>query len=285
MGIEGRTVLAYERLHRTSSCVQRKVAFGELHKRRMAVHQGIYLAILATVLVFEKAAAGEVSLLVKDAKTPLTHLYLDFDKTITIDDFSTEVRKMFCKGGKYPKCDCSWLPHGRCDGDDYVSVHGMAAQLARLPAGGRDALTHSLGGAERLEKVRSWLQRMRHLMNGNVFIMSTSWYPVTGKQWQAYLFQVSELLDLGFKKDHILTLADPGPGLGADKGKAIRKHMRMHNAHAASTMFADDSGGNIKSAKGVCNTLYINKRQGMDDTDLQYIEALAGGLTFFNIGC
>lgn len=192
---------------------------------------------------------------------------------------------MFCKGGKYPNCDCSWLPGGRCDGTDYVSVHGMAAQLASLPAGGRTDLTRSLGGEKRLNKIRSWLQRMRGLMNGNVFIMSTSWYPVTGEQWQAYLFQVSELLDLGFKNDHILTLADPGPGLGADKGKAIKKHMRMNNARAASTMFADDSGGNIKSAKGVCNTLYIKKREGMDDTDQQYIEALAGGQNVNSFKC
>ena len=87
----------------------------------MALHQGIYLALLtALAVVVRMANGGEVSLLVKDAKRPISHVYLDFDKTITKDDFSVEVRKMFCKGGEYPNCDCSWLPGGVCNGNDQV---------------------------------------------------------------------------------------------------------------------------------------------------------------------
>merc|ERR1739848_204229 len=86
------------------------------------------------------------------------------------------------------------------------------------------------------------------------------------------------MLELGFKKDEILTLADPGPGLSADKGSVIKKHMSDRNVKVSSAMFADDSSGNIKTAKGVCNTVYLPNKIGLDDTDLQYIEALAGGL-------
>jgi len=226
----------------------------------------------------KRVSGGKVSLLVKDAKTPITHLYLDFDHTITEDGFSEDVRQMFCKDQKYPDCDCSWLPGKVCNGTDQESIDGMITQLDSLPAGGLPNLTQSLGGAERLENVRLWLSRNRKLMDGNIYIVSTSWYPVTGLQWKAYLFKVSEMLDLGFKEDEILTLADPGPGKSADKGSVIKKHMSERNVKSSSAMFADDSSGNIKTAKGVCNTVYLPNRIGLDDTDLQYIEALAGGL-------
>ena len=40
-------------------------------------------------------------------------------------------------------------------------------------------------------------------------------------------------------------------------------------------LFADDSRSNIKSAKDVCNTLYLPKQLGLDGTDCAFVEALA----------
>ena len=57
----------------------------------------------------------------------------------------------------------------------------------------------------------------------SVKIVSTSWYPITADQWQEYLYYVSNLLGLGFVKEEILTVDDPGPGLSADKGAKIRE--------------------------------------------------------------
>ena len=46
---------------------------------------------------------------ISDAKTPVTHVYLDFDNTLTVDDFSKVVRNNFCNMKEYPDCDCGTL--------------------------------------------------------------------------------------------------------------------------------------------------------------------------------
>ena len=104
-----------------------------------------------------------------------------------------------------------------------------------------------------------------------VKIVSTSWYPITADQWQEYLFHVSKLLGLGFLKEEILTVDDPGPGLSADKGKKIRDDKNIEE-FLDTAMFADDSSGNIKSSIMVCNTLYIIKRKGLSIADMKYIK-------------
>ena len=40
-------------------------------------------------------------------------------------------------------------------------------------------------------------------------------------------------------------------------------------------VFADDSDGNIENATGVCGTLDITERMGMDYTDMEYLEQRA----------
>ena len=107
----------------------------------------------------------------------------------------------------------------------------------------------------------------------SVKIVSTSWYPITADQWQEYLYYVSNLLGLGFVKEEILTLDDPGPGLSADKGAKIREDKNLEEGYLDTAIFADDSSGNIKSALMVCNTLYIIKRKGLSGRDMKYINA------------
>ena len=63
-------------------------------------------------------------------------------------------------------------------------------------------------------------------------------------------FQISDEVGLGFPTDHIFALADPGPGKSADKGALIKAHMAKHGILPHQALFADDSAGNIKSAKG-----------------------------------
>ena len=107
----------------------------------------------------------------------------------------------------------------------------------------------------------------------SVKIVSTSWYPITADQWQEYLYYVSNLLGLGFVKEEILTVDDPGPGLSADKGAKIREDKDLEEGYFDTAMFADDSSGNIKSALMVCNTLYIIRRKGLSRSDMKYINA------------
>ena len=109
--------------------------------------------------------------------------------------------------------------------------------------------------------------------NISVKIVSTSWYPITADQWQEYLYYVSDLLGLGFLKQEILTVDDPGPGLSADKGTKIQEDNQLEGGFFDNAIFADDSSGNIKSALMVCNTFYIIERKGLSRKDMKYINA------------
>jgi len=128
---------------------------------------------------------------------------------------------------------------------------------------------------ERIQAMANFINDVRTLLDGNVFIVSTSWYPVNEEQWQAYLKYISDETGLGFPLDHIFAVEDPGPGLSADKGAVIKANMAKHGIMFDEALFADDSAGNIKSAQGVCNTLHLSKRAGLDDTDRDYITHVA----------
>ena len=154
-------------------------------------------------------------------------------------------------------------------------------------------LTKSLGGEERMKKVQNFLDDLR--ADGvSVKIVSTSWFPITEAQWQEYLFYVSDTLGLGFSKDDILAVEDPGKDLSADKGDRIRvdqeeeqKNQEEEEAEEdlsalsaremkpfySDVMFADDSTGNIISALKVCNLLYMVERKGLGESDMDYIKA------------
>lgn len=236
----------------------------------------LLIPLIATVLS-PTVLCGDISLNLRDAKKEITHLYLDFDHTITVDGFSSIVRQIFCRNAKYPDCNCTRLPGGLCNGTDEVSRNEMVTSLQQLPTGGLVNLTKSFGGATRVNLVRSWFQRVRKGLDGNVYIVSTSWFPVTGLQWQIYLKKVSDMLNLGFDLDHIKTLPDLGPGISSDKGAVVKVNMVKNKVAFKDALFADDSGGNIKSAKDVCNTLYLKEKKGMDQTDRDYIETLVNG--------
>ena len=144
-------------------------------------------------------------------------------------------------------------------------------------------LTDSLGGNERLLEMQTFLEELRNAKIP-VKIVSTSWYPITEAQWQEYLFYVSNLLNLGFFKDEILAVEDPGKDLSADKGQRIRDDQKDFYAEDSremlpfysDVMFADDSTGNIISGLKVCNLLYMVERKGLGKSDMDYIKKSAG---------
>ena len=88
------------------------------------------------------------------------------------------------------------------------------------------------------------------------------------------MINVTSSFNLGFDESTTLSLEDPGPGLSADKGKVIKQDMLEDEIEFNEALFSDDSTGNIKSAKDVCNTLLLPKRLGLDGTDCAYMEAL-----------
>ena len=131
----------------------------------------------------------------------------------------------------------------------------------------------SFGGEARLANITNFLQFLRD-NNVAVKILSTSWFPITEPQWKNYLFNVTSKFGLGFQEDEILTIADPGPGKSACKGCIIQKDLNLDATQfSGETMFADDSWGNINSARNIANTLWLKKRIGLEDQDIDYIKA------------
>ena len=134
-------------------------------------------------------------------------------------------------------------------------------------------LVKSFGGRERIIKIKQFIDRLRY-KGASVKIISTSWAPVTEKQWQTYLINVTNTFDLGFKDNNVLTLEDQGPGIRTDYGEAIKIDMESDDLGFDEALLAGDGIDNIKSAKDVCNTLLLPKNIGLDETDCAYIEAL-----------
>ena len=120
-------------------------------------------------------------------------------------------------------------------------------------------------------KLQKFLSDLRN-DNITVKIVSTSWYPITADQWQEYLFYATDMTNLGFNKDEILAVEDPGPGLSADKGQKIRDDQNI-DSFQAKAMFADDSTGNINSALDVCNVVWMKERKGLGKEDMEFITA------------
>ena len=136
----------------------------------------------------------------------------------------------------------------------------------------QEELVKSMGGPERLKKIQNFLDDLRDT-NVTLKIVSTSWYPITEEQWQEYLAYVSNVMELGFLKDEILAVEDPGEGLSADKGQRIRDDQNITvDDFVSDAMFADDSTGNIRSAIDVTNLLWMHERKGLGERDIEYIK-------------
>lgn len=224
--------------------------------------------------------AGIVTKPLREFTEKVDDVYLDFDETISTDKLSMHIRNIFCATTNSSICPCGKGGGIACDDPD-----AMVKAIETLPNKGLPNITRSIGGEPkagymkigRQAAMKSWLGRLRKAINGRVFIMSTSWYPVSAIQWKNFILYVSKKVEFGFDAEHVLSIADPGPGLASDKGSVIKANMKKTGATFEKAIFADDSAGNIKSAKDVCNTLHVSKRLGIDDTDRDYIEALVSG--------
>jgi len=197
---------------------------------------------------------------------------------------SSECKPQDKKGASLYKKKTAQSPAKECNTETMpLDKMAMVDALKSEKENGRPNVTVSMTGNgkdgyrkdDRIQAMANFISDVRTLLDGNVFIVSTSWYPVNEEQWQAYLKYISDETGLGFPLDHIFAVADPGPGLSADKGAVIRANMAKHGITFDEALFADDSAGNIKSTQGVCNTLHLSKRAGLDDTDRDYITHVA----------
>lgn len=212
---------------------------------------GVLLALAAA-----PAMAGIPSRNLKDAVKPVSAVFLDFDgTTIVTNDFSEGLLKL-CQENSSSGC---------------ADENELAAMLDDVPMAN---VTEVMGGQDRLARVQDMLETLRST-DKEVFILSTSWEPVPGIEWAKYILKFSEMAELGFDMDHILSLDDPGVGISADKGAVAAETLESLGLEPDDALFADDSAGNIKSMTGKADTLYLPVRAGYDFTDMDYIEARA----------
>ena len=77
-----------------------------------------------------------------------------------------------------------------------------------------------------------------------------------------------------FGREHILGLADPGPGIQADKGSEAQIALdALGITETSQCILADDKLTNLNWAYTICDTLWIQERAGMDGTDMNCVEA------------
>jgi len=213
-------------------------------------------------------------------------VFLDYDLTLSTGDLSEQTRDRMC-GGKVVapafSCPCFNATEDTCGPSN---VNAMVDTLMSVPDWQDQTLSNfapvdyynptgvpSLA-APRLRDLRQTLAKLREA-GADVYMLSTSWYPVTAAQWAAYLLKADSVSKLGFDKDHVIALPVAVPGQGADKGAAIAKKLRELGLGNNQCVFADDSKGNIQSAAAKCSTIWISQRHGLEESDLFYLLRLA----------
>ncbi|KNC84538.1 hypothetical protein SARC_03241 [Sphaeroforma arctica JP610] len=215
-----------------------------------------YIVSVILALAAPSAMAGIPSRNLKDAVKPVSVIFLDFDgTTIVNNDFSEELLTL-CQEESTTNC---------------ASEGELASMLDDMPMAN---ITEVMGGEERLARVQDMLETLRST-DKEFFILSTSWEPVPGTEWAKYIHKFSDMAELGFDMDHILSLDDPGVGISADKGAFAAETLESMGFLPDDALFADDSAGNIESATNKTDTLYLPVRAGYDFTDMDYIEARA----------
>jgi len=215
-------------------------------------------------------------------------VFIDYDLTLTSGDFSETARNTLC-GGPVTKPDFSCpcfnatgagscgpsMPQALVNSVQSTSNYEYLITQNFGPLNAYEGNTTDKVGSYRYAPARiTNLANALSKLRGNgmmVYILSTSWYPVTADQWKNYVLMTMEVANLGFDADHIISLPVAVPGQGADKGKAIQAKLAELKMTKEQCLFTDDSSGNIKSAQGICNTLWLTQRRGLEEADLFYM--------------
>jgi len=77
------------------------------------------------------------------------------------------------------------------------------------------------GGEARVDELRKAIAALRERTEGNVYMLTASWYHISGSVWANYVHQITSDLGLGFSADHVIGLDDPGGAIPAPKGARL----------------------------------------------------------------
>jgi len=128
-------------------------------------------------------------------------------------------------------------------------------------------IVKSFGGIPRINKLRNMIKTLLNNKK-NVYICSTSWYPITALQWQTYIKYTMDYLKIPFKMNEILTIPAIPVSKKSQKGITIYNILKKNNVSYNEAIFYDDSLSNIQSAIGICITRWLNIRKGMKNIDI-----------------
>ncbi len=161
----------------------------------------------------------------------------------------------------------------RCVAVDPACSGALLADI--VAATSPDEVTARLGGPERRARLQQFLSGLR-LAGVRVVIVSTSFQPVSAESWCLYLLAFSELAGLGFARENIKCLEDPGGDTPADKGTVMTHLLHSLGLEPHQGVLLDDSRANIDMVAGRCDWLWLAQRAGYSFMEMEYVEARAG---------
>lgn len=191
-----------------------------------------------------------------DAKDKIKVVFLDWDgSTIANNDFSEAHRD---------SCNLA-------NGNNCTDLRKHVKEAYNLT---RANVTTALGGPERKARIQDFLRTIRRA-DTKVYILSTSWEPIPGENWSDYIMMLNRKAKLGFKRNEIIGLDDPGVGISACKGCAIHDKLLELGLKPTEALFMDDSSGNIESNKkeAGADSIYLQERDGYGRMAMEYTEA------------
>mmetsp|Transcript_51854 Transcript_51854/g.46544 ORF Transcript_51854/g.46544 Transcript_51854/m.46544 type:complete len:281 (+) Transcript_51854:40-882(+) len=243
------------------------------------------LATYLFIFIFGYVHAGEPSVQLVDLTSQTLTVFYDFDRTLLVESFGGKVLDR-----------CYEIFNRSEDVDDCAGSGEMIQALETFP----DArIISAFGNETRLAQLKNHLDTLlssSNALNGGLFyILSTSWEAVPALEWEKMIWEIIQIVELEdyFPRDNILGLDDPGPGIQADKGTKLQTKLASLDIDITMSqcIFADDKLGNLNWAncegtdadgnscedyggdRAICDTLLIQEREGMDGTDMGYIEA------------
>jgi len=201
---------------------------------------------------------------------PLRVVFFDFDKTLVVG--STDVLLDACD----PSGDCrTYSPPLACTCNTTATTFGdflinnASARVLAEP----DVI---FNGTDRRDRIAQTFALIRS-KGIELKVVSTSWYDQSAANWQYFISKVFDVANLTqyLPMEDILTLADPGLNLAADKGSLMAAYLANKSWGVHDGLFVDDSPSNIVSANGKVDWLLVTPRSGLAVNQLQYIEARA----------
>jgi hypothetical protein len=223
---------------------------------------GVSHAYLATTGIIN------VSTQLASFTAPLKVVFFDFDRTLTVG--STSPFLALCD----PNC-ALYAPAVACTCNQTTKELGdfLVDHFASRVLGEPDIFLNGTDRRNRLQLTMAFLKSE----NVQLKMLSTSWYHQSADNWQYFIHKVLTLAGLAqyFPLANILTLADPGENIAADKGSVMQKFLASKGWTKQNGLFVDDSEGNIASANGKVDWLFSFPRTGLAQNQLEWIESRA----------